>query len=231
MEPHPGSCDTLAAIERHMGAGWPSMPNDFWERFGFLGVFADYACNSLGGDLLEIGVGESSIYLSRVAKKYARRLYHCDISPSKIVNPLSVPGYLSDADDVTYFEERDPAPDVLKRVVAYAGTSDSLFQRVPITPLALSFIDGDHLYDQARKDFWNVWPLTMEHGFIVLHDTYPPGPDWTDENHCGEVYRLRKELECEPQMDCLTLTRGTAIGVGLTIVRKRAVNGPVFQDE
>ena len=221
MEPHLGSVDTLRTLERHMPFGWPLAPRDQWERFGFLGVFADYACNSLGGDLLEIGVGESSVYLSRVAAKYQRRLFHCDVSPSKIVNPMSVPGYLSPREEITYFEERDPAPTTFKRVVCFAGTSDALFTRVPITPLALAFIDGDHVYEQARKDFWNCWPLMMDHGFIVLHDTFPPDLGWTDENHCGEVFRLRRDLEEDSRMDCLTLTRGTAIGVGLTIIRKR----------
>ena len=229
MEPHPGSVDTLRTLERHMAPGWPIAPNDQWERFGFLGVFADYACNSLGGDLLEIGVGESSVYLSRVAAKYQRRLFHCDISPSKIINPMSVPGYLSAAEEITYFEDRDPTPSSFTRVVCFAGASDDLFKRVPIPDLALSFIDGDHLYDQARKDFWHCWERTLDHGFIVLHDTFPPNQDWTDENHCGEVYRLRRELEENSRMDCLTLTRGTAIGVGLTIVRKRPLIRELYQ--
>ena len=225
MEPHPGSVDTYEHIAQWIDQDFPYSRKDRWDRFGFLGVFADYACSSLGGDLLEIGVGESSIYLTLVSQKFKRRIYHCDVSPSKIVNPMSVPGYLSPAEEISYIEERDEIPGSLKRVVCYAGSSDSMFDRIPITPLALAFIDGDHIYEQAKKDFWNIWPLIMDHGFIVLHDTFPPDESWTDENHCGQVYKLRQELEVmRNKMDILTLTRGTAMGVGLTICRKKPVN-------
>lgn len=212
MQQHPGSKDTFESL---------SSGKDGLERYRIFEDLGQYVLNGVNGDILEIGVGESSHFLSKIAKKFNRRLYHCDVSPSKIVNPMTVPGYLSDADEITYFEERDPDPVSFKRVVCYAGTSDSLFKKVPITPISLAFIDGDHTYAQARRDFWNVWPLVVEHGVVFLHDTFPPDESWTIENLCGDVWRLRRELELDDSMDVFTFTRGLAIGVGLTMVRKR----------
>ena len=218
--PHPGSVDTLDQL---------SSGRDGLERYRIMEDFGQYILNGVGGDILEIGVGESSHFLTKIAKKYNRRIFHCDISPSKIINPMTVKGYLSDAEEITYFEERDPNPQNFKRVVCYAGSSDSLFKRVPITPLAMVFIDGDHNYLQAKKDFENVWPLVVENGFVLLHDTYPPSEDYVDENKCGDVFKLRQQLKWQDDLDMLTLTRGTCIGVGLTIIRKHEKNRPYYK--
>jgi hypothetical protein len=209
---HPGSLDTYEALFNY---------KDGLERYRILEDFGKYVLNGVNGDVLEIGVGESSYYLSRIAKRYNRRLFHCDISPSKIINPMSVPGYLSDSEEITYVEDGKGFPEHLKRVVAYAGPSDKFFKVIPMKDIALAFIDGDHNYDQAKRDFWNTWEMLLENGMIFLHDTYPPDKSWTNENRCGDVYRLRQELEKDNRMDVLTVSRGTCIGVGLTIVRKR----------
>ena len=213
MIPHPGSVDT----HRQLSSG-----HDGLERYRILHDFGQYVLNGVQGDILEIGVGESSYFLSRLGEKFRRRIFHCDISPSKIVNPLTVAGYLSHEDDVTYLEERGiPDGCGAKRVICFAGPSDDLFKRFALPKIAFAFIDGDHRYEQAARDFWNVWPLLADEGVIALHDTYPPDETWTTENTCGDVYRLRQELEKDPRMDCLTLGRGCAIGVGITFIRKR----------
>lgn len=218
--PHHGSVDTFQTL---------STGRDGLERFRILYDFGQYVLNGVHGDILEIGVGESSYYLSRLAEDFKRRLFHCDISPSKIINPMSVPGYLSAATDLTYFEERDATPP-LGRVVCFGGASDQFFQRIDFPAIAYAFIDGDHNYAQAKKDFWNTWPLLSENGVIALHDTFPPDETWIDENKCGDVFLLRKELQLETaQMDVFTLTRGCAIGVGMTFVRKKKAN-PKFHE-
>lgn len=212
-EPHRGSLDTYETL---------SQGRDGLERFRILEDFGQYVLNGVQGDILEIGVGESSYFLSRIAKRFNRRLYHCDISPSKIVNPMTVPGYLSDSEEITYFEERDPNPESFKRVVCFGGSSDQFFKRVPIAPIAFAFIDGDHSYLQVKEDFWNVWKFLQEDGVVVLHDTAPPDETWINENQCGDVYKLRQELQVEfIKMDVLTLRKGCALGVGITFVRKR----------
>lgn len=217
LDPHPGSVDTYQQL---------STGHDGLERYKIIHDFGQYILNGVGGDILEIGVGESSYFMTQLGYTFKRRIWHCDISPSKIVNPMSVPGYLSAADEITYIEERDQNPPALKRVVAFAGPSDDLFKRFAIGPIAYAFIDGDHCYEQAARDFWNTWAILAEEGVIALHDTYPPDETWTAENKCGDVYRLRQELEKRDDMEVLTLGRGCVIGVGVTFVKKKRAGYP-----
>lgn len=216
--PHPGSVDTLQQL---------SSGNDGLERYRILYDFGQYVLNGVQGEILEVGVGESSYYLSRLGEKFKRRIFHCDISPSKIVNPMSVPGYLSAKEDIRYIEEKEAASVlyIADRILCFAGASDVFFKEFEpffdSNKIALAFIDGDHNYEQAKKDFWNTWKILNDEGVIALHDTYPPDASWTDENKCGDVYRLRQELEKRDDMDVFTLGRGCVIGVGVTFVRKK----------
>lgn len=201
--------------------------NDIWHRMGILGVFGDFVLSCTQGNIGEIGVGESSIYLSHLARKYNRKIYHCDIAPDKIVNPITVPGYLT----VTGHQIEAVAGRGMVEVddsTFFMGPSDDMFRILDPGNFALSFIDGDHNYDQAKKDFENFYQRTVEDGYICLHDTYPPDESYLPDNRCGDVYRLRQELEKDPRVDSLTLPRGTAMGVGFTIVRKKPAKSEVY---
>ncbi len=210
---HPGSADTLQTL---------SSGRDGLERYRILHDFGQYVLNGVGGDILEIGVGESSYFLTLLAQKFNRKIYHCDISPSKIINPMTVPGYLSPKEDIFYQEEKDETPLYIpQKAICFAGPSDELFKRFTNLNIGFAFIDGDHNYRQAHRDFWNLWPFLVDEGVIALHDTYPPDASWTDENKCGDVYRLRQELEGNPDMEVMTLGRGCVIGVGVTFVKKK----------
>lgn len=213
MEPHKGSQETYEYIGKFIAPDFFFSVNDVWHRMGMLGVFGDYVLSCTFGDVLEIGCGESSIYLAKIAKKYHRHIYHCDISPCKIENPLTIPGYME--------------PEI---ATFYKGASDDMFKELKISSLALVFIDGDHIFEQVKKDFFNVLPYVVDHGYILLHDTYPPDETYVDENRCGSVYQLRQAIEKDDRFDCLTLTRGTAMGVGLTIVRKKPSQRPYFNE-
>lgn len=226
---HPGSKETHDYIAKWIAPDFFYSVNDVWHRFGMLGVFGDYVISSLPlGDIAEIGVGESSIYLTHLARKYNRRSYHCDVAPGKILNPLTVAGYLTERainiemNSGCFLEE--------KKGIFYCGPSDDFFKDVKISPLAIAFIDGDHVYEQAKKDFFNFLPLMLDNGFIFLHDTYPPDEDHLSEHRCGGVYKLRQELEKDPRFDCMTLTRGCAMGVGLTIVRVKPLERAFYND-
>ena len=50
-----------------------------WDRWGLLSVLCDYVLYYTQGQILEIGCGESSIHLSKLAEKYNRRCYHCEV--------------------------------------------------------------------------------------------------------------------------------------------------------
>ena len=51
-----------------------------------------------------------------------------------------------------------------------------------------------------------------------------------NEEKCGTVYKLRQELEKDDRFDVLTLPRGCAIGVGLTIVRVKPLKRYYFNE-
>src|SRR4030042_4426963 len=92
---HPGSRELMNYVNP---SEWKENTIPFtkrlkWERWGLFGVLADYVLTYTQGDILEIGVCESSIYLSFLAKKYNRRIYHNDLQRSVIENCKTVEGY------------------------------------------------------------------------------------------------------------------------------------------
>jgi hypothetical protein len=182
-----------------------------WENIGIIGVLADYALNFIAGDILEIGCGTSSIYLSALAEKYKREIYYCDLEGGKIINPLSVKGYM------------------LERGHFYTCPSDDMFAKNELTPLAFTFIDGGHTYEQAKRDFWNAEKLTVPNGHILMHDTYPPFESFVDPQCCGDVYKFRQEIEQDKRFDCFTFV-GRDSYVASTLIRKKSLNRPYYQE-
>lgn len=208
---HPSSLDTYKGV-----ADWVD-PNFFfskkvgWENTAIVGIMADFVLTYISGAILEIGCGVSSIYLSALAKKFRREIYFCDIESCKIVNPLSVEGYLNEDGHF------------------YMCSSDEMFAKNELPPLAFSFIDGEHTYEQVKKDFWNTANLTVPNGYIMLHDTYPPSEQYVPTNACGDVYRFRQEIEKDKRFDCITLV-GRDSYVACTLIRKKPENRPYYQE-
>ena len=66
------------------------------------------------------------------------------------------------------------------------------------------FIDGDHSYEQVKKDFWNSYNSLRDDGIIMLHDYF----SWVG-------YGVKKLVD-EIPFEKVTLPFGN----GLTIVRK-----------
>jgi len=178
----------------------------FWDRWGLLGVLCDYVLNYTNGNILEIGCGESSIYLSALAEKYKRTCYHVEYSKSGIENMKNTKGYFG------------------KNSRIFNMKSDDFFATINhqrLYPIALAFIDGDHDYDVVKNDFDNVWEFLVEDGYIFLHDTLPPDDSWKVSEKCGTVYHLREDLEAiNDVLDIFTFPR-SAFDVGLTMVRKK----------
>lgn len=184
------------------------MKGDFqWERWGLLRCLSDFVLHYSNGDILEIGCGESSIHFSRLAEMYGRKCYHIEFSKSGVENMKNTPGYFGSNSQV-FNMKSDEFFNALKNAdIGYPS-------------LSIAFIDGDHIYEQVKKDFDNVLPYVLDTGYIFFHDTYPRTEDWTTEQRCGTVYLLRRELEQRDDLDVFTFTR-TAFDVGLTMVRKR----------
>lgn len=211
-EEHPGSREMYDYI-----AEWvPNCPiviskKLIWSRFGILSILGDYVLSHVkGGDIIEIGCGESSILLTELARKHGVKVYHCDISHSNIYNCSTIPGIF--AENATVCQ----------------CTSDEFFEKTDFTPIALGFIDGDHNYAQVKKDFDNLFPLLVDNGYIFCHDMYPPSDDYLPEYRCGDGYRLRQELEERDDIDICTFPFG-AMGVGLTMIRKLPKKLPYYR--
>lgn len=208
---HPGSREMYDYIADWDNSSVVISKKLVWSRFGLLGIMGDYVLSHVRvGDILEIGVGESSILLTKLAKKFNRKVYHCDISPGEVENCLSVPGI---------FDENG---------LVKVCPSDELFRDVNIDLIALGFIDGDHRYEYVKRDFNNLFSLLVPNGFIFIHDMYPPSEEYLSEHRCGDGYRLRQELEERDDLDIFTFPFG-AMGVGLTMIRKLPEKLPYYR--
>lgn len=175
-----------------------------WERWGLLSVLCDYVLTYTPGDIIEIGCGESSIYLSQLAEKYNRICYHVEYSRSGVENMKNTQGYFG------------------KNSKVFNMKSEDFFNKETLTPLALAFIDGDHNYEVVTYDFEKVEENMGIGGYIFLHDTLPPDDSWKVPEKCGTVYKLREDLEADVRngepIEVFTFPR-SAFDVGLTMVR------------
>ena len=225
---HRGSQDTWDFISKWSGAHFPYSLNDRFNRYGVLGVLGYIALSTLPkASILEIGCGESSLYLSQLAMRMDRRIYICDIEEGKLSNPMTVDGYLHFDSKLIHHGDED---DNRHKSILFAGPSDAFFDEMRFVPVGLAYIDGDHKYDQAKRDFDNALSVLVDNGYIFLHDTYPPTEEYIDFNRCGDVYRLRQELEKRDDLDCFTFNKLVGCDVGITMVRKKPSNRSYFHE-
>lgn len=135
----------------------------------------------------------------------------------------------------------DPNPQVgpekiweAKRVTMSVCTSDAFFEREENREQAcgfdLAFIDGDHSFDQARRDFENLEALSKPSSVIAIHDLIPmdertsqPKSDgvafWT-----GDVWRLMAAIVAHrPDLIAFTVA---CPPTGLGIIGNLNVCGP-----
>lgn len=202
---------------------------DPWGRFGMLGVLGDMVLSSLPeGHIVEIGTGESSYFLSNAARKHHRKIFYCDAAYGKIYNPLTVTGLLLE-DTKIFSATPDPSEYANLQGMAYHGFSDDFFQNITLPPIALAFIDGEHHYEYVKRDFENIFSKLVTDGYIFLHDTHPDNEDLVLGDYCADSYKMRQELEHDPRVDCFTFNKMVACNVGLTMVRKKAMNRPYYQ--
>ena len=177
-----------------------------WQRWGLLSALCDYVLYYNKGDILEIGCGESSIHLSKLAEKYHRKCYHVEFSKSGVENMKNTKGYFGDNSQVFNMKSDEFFNALLNADIGYPK-------------LALAFIDGDHEFEQVKKDYINTYKYIVDGGYIFLHDTYPPDDTWKVPQKCGTVYKLRRQLELDGK-EMFTFDK-SAFDVGLTMVRKR----------
>jgi len=208
---HPGSKELYERI-----GTWHNFPIPFskefgWERWGLMGVLADFVLYYTQGNIIEIGIGESSLYFTRLARKYGRKVFHCDIQKSDYENLSTVPDF---------FDEKN---------LMFCGSSDQFFKEISLSSIALGFIDGDHLCEQVEKDFENLFALLVDNGYIFFHDLHPSDEFNTVETRSGDGYILRKKLEQRGDLDIFTFPT-SAWDAGLTLVRKISKDAPHYKE-
>jgi hypothetical protein len=96
-------------------------------------------------------------------------------------------------------------------------TSDEFFRAYDGPPADVVFVDGDHAYEQARRDIHNALGWLADGGCLFLHDTWPVFAGATDRMTCGEVYRVADELREDPALEVATIRRWP----GLSLVTRR----------
>lgn len=226
---HPGSQETYDHIADWNGHPLPYSHKDGWGRFGILGVLGDMVLTSLPGThIVEIGTGESSIYLTQLARKHNRRIFYCDEARGKITNPLTIKGYLHE-DTIVLSGEVYPHDYTKKQAVAYVGTSDDFFTNIHLPPIGLAFIDGEHHYEFVKRDFENIFERLVPDGYIFIHDTYPYEEGLVLGDYCADSYKIRQELEKDERVDTFCFTKVVACNVGMFMVRKKPLNRPYYQ--
>ena len=72
--------------------------------------------------------------------------------------------------------------------------SDEFFSAYDGSPPHVIFIDGDHSYEQAKRDFENALRLLRPAGIVFMHDTWPRDESDATEEFCGGVWKLAEEL-------------------------------------
>jgi len=166
----------------------------------------DVILRNAEGCIFEIGLGKSTPIFLKFAEDFKRDLYCFDMKLRK-----------------TDWAEKHGA-------IAFLGESVSFFDQFPDVPVAMGLIDGDHRYKVAIQEINFFLPKLSPGGIIFMHDTYPPREEWARENgrHCGDVYKIRQELEIRNNVQVLTWPY-TAADCGLTMVMKKEPNRPYYK--
>ena len=95
--------------------------------------------------------------------------------------------------------------------------SDEFFERFDGSSPNVVFVDGDHSYEQAKRDFENALGILAPGGIIFLHDTWPRREEDTVAERCGTVLRLAEEIARSDSLESFTWPGFP----GLTAVRRR----------
>lgn len=81
------------------------------------------------------------------------------------------------------------------------------------------FIDADHSYESAKKDFLNSISILSESGIIIMHDTDPENNSLFSPGYCGDSYKIVSFVE-ENMKDLNIITLPIA-EAGLSIISRK----------
>lgn len=97
------------------------------------------------------------------------------------------------------------------------NTTDSFFTKFT-ERIDMAFIDADHCFESAKRDFDNVLSRLSDNGIIFMHDTDPINDSYFDFGLCGDSYKLVPLLEERNDINIITLPLTEA---GLSIIMKK----------
>jgi len=100
----------------------------------------------------------------------------------------------------------------------YEMSSDDFF-RCFHDKIDVIFIDGDHRFEQAEKDFENSLKILDAGGTIILHDTDPNHAVRFAPTSCADSYKLVGHIhDKHPELDILTFPVSC---MGISVVRRK----------
>jgi predicted O-methyltransferase YrrM len=141
----------------------------------FLGLLA--ACVPAEGTIVEIGSfkGRSTVMLAKVASYYG-------FEPIVAIDPHNSPILLDrqanpEASSYRDFLSSIDAAGIANHVESHVAYSTEM-ARSWNRPIRLLWIDGDHSYEGAKKDFDGFFPHVVSLGVVAVHDALNafPGP-------------------------------------------------------
>jgi len=100
----------------------------------------------------------------------------------------------------------------------YEMSSDEFFRSFH-DKIDVIFIDGDHRYEQANKDFENSLKILNAGGTIIIHDTDPSEAVRLAPTSCADSYKLIEHIrDKHPELDIVTFPVSV---MGISVVRRK----------
>lgn len=100
----------------------------------------------------------------------------------------------------------------------YQMTSDRFFEEFH-DKVDVVFIDGDHRWEQLKKDFENSLLLLNEGGTLLVHDTDPAEAERFAPTSCADSYKLVEYIHKNHlELDIITFPVNV---MGISVVRRK----------
>jgi len=174
-----------------------TIPRGTWD---IMEAVVGAAIKYIPGDIIEIGMGESTEILATIARDNNVNLYSCDIEMGGMFKVFDKP----------LFENH----------YCFTDGSDAFMEEFGGNP-SIVFIDGEHLYETVKKEAEFFLPKIRSGGIMLLHDTMPVLKRNIERDgkgyNPGDIYKVRQELERDPKYDVFTWPY-SAVNMGLTMV-------------
>jgi hypothetical protein len=185
-----------------------NIPKGSWD---IMGAVVHIILKYVPGDIVEIGMGESTQVLSAYAKEYGVSLYSCDLRMGGMFRVF----------DKELFENHH----------CYIGKSEDFIKEYGGYP-RIVFIDGEHLSETVRMEVEFFLPRILPGGVMLLHDTMPVFKKSIERDdkgyNPGDIYKVRQELERMPEYDVFTWPY-SAVNMGLTMVMVHGTERPYWR--